>query len=100
MDVHVNAAGSEDFTFAGDHFGSWSYNYVDVRLHIGIPRFANRGKAPIPDGDIGLHNSPVVENECVGDDRIDRALAARMLRLAHPVADDFPTTELHLLAVD
>ncbi len=48
---------------------------------------------------IGLYDSPVIENQRVGDDRINRALAAGALRLTHAIADDFPAAELHLLAI-
>src|SRR6516162_8718501 len=98
--MHVDAAGRDNLTLAGDHLGSRSENDVDVRLHIGIARLAYGGNAPVLDTDVGLHNPPVIENERVGDDGINRALAAGSLRLAHAVADDFPATELHLLAID
>jgi hypothetical protein len=35
----------------------------------------------------------------VGDDRVDRALRARHLRLSHAVADHLAAAELHFLAV-
>ncbi len=62
MDMRVDAAGSDNPTFAGDRLGSRSDDYVDVRLHIGIAGFAYGGNAPVLDADIGLHNSPVIEN--------------------------------------
>src|SRR5260370_37617336 len=48
---------------------------------------------------MGLHISPVIENEGVGDDRINGALAAGTWGLTHAIADDFPASELHLLAI-
>ncbi len=97
--MYIDAASSDDLTFAGNHLGSRSNNYVDVRLHIRIARLANRGNTSVHDRDICLHDSPVIENQSVGDDGINRALAAGTLRLAHTVANDFPASELHLLAV-
>src|SRR5258705_1859743 len=99
MDMHVDATGSDNLAFAGDHLRSGSDNYVDVGLHIGIAGFADDGNTPVLDADIGLHDAPVVENQGVGDHRINRALAARTLRLTHAVADDFPASELQLLAI-
>src|SRR5580704_1429610 len=54
------------------------------------------GKARIE----SLRNSPVIEDECVGDDRINRAVTAGPLGLTHAVPDNFPASELHLLAID
>src|SRR5262245_55530374 len=98
--MRVDPAGSDNAAFACDHLGSRSDNYFDVRLHIGIASLAYCSNTPIPNGNIGLRNSPVVENQRVGDDGIDRALAAGTLRLTHAVADHFPASELHLLAID
>src|SRR4029077_8825073 len=41
----------------------------------------------------------MIKNQGVGDDCIDRSLAARTLRLSHAVTNDFPATEFHLLTV-
>src|SRR5262249_25827662 len=100
MNMDVDATGSNDLTFARDHLGSRADDYLDVWLHVGIAGLAYRGDPPVLDADIGLHNAPVVQNDSIGDDRIDRTLAAGTLRLAHAVADDFSAPELHLLAVD
>src|SRR5580704_2951150 len=100
MDMHIDTAGGDDLPFAGDHLRSRSDNYVDVRLHIRIASFAYGGDTPVFDGNVGFHNSPVIKNQRVGDDSIHRALAAGTLRLTHAVTDDFPTSELHLLAID
>src|SRR5262245_55892059 len=100
VNMRVDATGSDDAAFPGDHLGARTDDYGDMRLHIGIASFAYGGDAPVLDADIGLHDSPVIDNQRVGDDRIDCALAAGTLRLTHAIADDFPAPELHLLAVD
>src|SRR4029077_725679 len=100
MDMRVDAAGGDNVTFTGDHLGSRSDNDVDVRLHIGIASFACGGTTPVLDADIGLYNSRVIENQRVSDHCINRALAARTLRLTHAVANNFPASELHLLTID
>src|SRR5260221_650547 len=84
MDMYIDATGRDNVTFAGDHLGSRSDDYIDVRLHIGIASLAFAGNTPFLDWDVSLHYSPVIENQGVGDDRIDRALAARTLRLTNP----------------
>src|SRR5262244_2990128 len=98
--MHIDAAGSDDLTFARNYLSSWSNNYVDVGLHIGIASFADRCNTAVLDGDIAFHNSPVIQDQRVGDDRINRALTAGTLRLAHAVADDFSASELDLLAIN
>src|SRR5260370_4901787 len=100
MDMHVDTTSSDNLTFAGDHLGSRSDYYCAFWLHIGIASFAQGGNTSVPNCNIGFHNSPVIENQRVGDDRINRALSAGTLRLTHAVADDFPASELHLLAID
>src|SRR5215510_1951152 len=98
--MRVDTTGSDDAAFPGDHLGTRTDNYGDMRLHIGIAGLAYGGNTPVLDADIGLHDSPVIDNQRVGDDRIDCALAAGTLRLTHAVAYDFPASELHLLAID
>src|SRR5262249_8199641 len=61
--------------------------------------FADSGNPTIPSADIGLHNSPVIENQCVGYHRVHRTIVAGTLRLTHTVADDLPASEFHFLAV-
>src|SRR5262245_48734675 len=46
MHMYVNAAGSNDLPFPGNHFRSGADNYVNVRLNIGISRLADAGNAP------------------------------------------------------
>src|SRR5262249_9744563 len=65
----------------------------------GIAGLADGGDTPILDADIGLHDPPMIENERIGDHRIDCAILTRTLRLAHAVADDFAAAELHLFPV-
>src|SRR5215471_12164021 len=100
MDVCVDAAGSNNLSFARDCLGSWSNNDVNVWLHIRVTCFPDGCDQTIPDGDIGFHNSPVVQNQGVGDDRIDGALATRALRLAHAITNDLSPSELHLFTVN
>src|SRR5262252_7533624 len=100
MNVCVDSTGSDDLPFAGDHFSSWSNNYVNLRLHIGITGFTDTCNASIFNSNVSLHDSPMIENQRIGNHSIDGTLATRPLRLAHAIANDFPPSELHLVAVD
>src|SRR4029077_16893356 len=99
VDVNVNPSGSNDFAFAGNHLSSWSDHYVDVRLHIRIASFADGSNVSVLDGDIGLHNAPMVQDHCVGNNRINCALPASTLRLSHAITNDLPASKLDLLAI-
>ena len=48
---------------------------VDAGLDVGIAGLADGCDAAVVDADIGLHDAPVVEDQRVGDDGVDRALA-------------------------
>src|SRR6476620_2306069 len=41
----------------------------------------------------------MIKNQSVGDDCINRSLAARTLRLSHAITNNFPAAELHLLTI-
>jgi hypothetical protein len=99
MDVGVEAAGGEDFSLPGDHFGARTDDDGDVGLDVRIAGLADRVHLAVLDADVGFHDPPVVEDQRVGDDRVDRALAVGDLALAHAVADHLAAAELHFLAV-
>src|SRR5579871_2190651 len=100
MNVRVEAAGSEDFAFPGDHFGAGSDDDADAGLNVRIAGFADGRDVSALDADVGLDDSPVVEDERVGDDRVDGALPVADLALSHAVADHLAAAEFHFLAVD
>ena len=56
--------------------------------------------APIAQAYIRLIDPSMIDDQSIGDDRIDSSLRAGCLRLAHTVADHFAATELHLFAVE
>ena len=99
VDVRVEAAGGEDLAFARDHLGAGADHDGDVRLDVGIAGLADGGDLAVLQADVGLHDAPVVEDQRIGDDGVDRALLVGDLRLAHAVADHLAAAELHLLAV-
>ena len=100
MNMAVDAAGGEDLALAGDDLGAGADDDIDAGLHVGIAGLADLGDAAVGDRDIGLDDAPVVDDQRVGDDGVDRALGLRRLRLAHAVADHLAAAEFHFLAVD
>ncbi len=99
MDVGVEAAGGEDLAFARDHFRARPDDDGHIRLDVWVARLADAKDEPVLDPDVGLHDPPMVEDNGVGDDGVDRAAGARRLRLPHAVADHLAAAELHLLAI-
>ena len=70
----VKAAGRKDFAFASDHFGAGpdddGHAGLDVRI-AGLPDGVN---VAILDADVGFDDAPMVEDQRVGDNGVDRAL--------------------------
>src|SRR5258706_481883 len=96
----VDAAGGQDLAFAGDRLGARTDDDVDAGLDVGIAGLADAGDAAVPEADIGFDDAPMVEDQGVGDHRVDGALGAGPLALPHAVADHLAAAELDLLAVD
>ena len=99
MDMRVEAAGGEDLAFARDHFGAGADDDGDAGLDVRIAGLADRRDQPVLQADIGLHDPPMVEDDGVGDDRVDGAARVGRLRLTHAVADHLAAAEFHLFAV-
>ena len=99
MDVAVDAARGDDLAFAGDRLGARADHDVDLGLDVGVAGLADADDAAVLQADIGLDDAPVIDDQRVGDDGVDRALRARALALAHAVADHLAAAELHFLAV-
>ncbi len=66
----------------------------------GLPALPIRVDAAVQEGDVGLDDAPMVDDQRVGDDGVDRPLGLRGLGLAHAVADHLAAAELDLLAID
>ncbi len=100
MDVRVEPAGGEDLALAGDHFGRRADDDGHARLDVGIARLADGDDPAVLQPDIGLDDAGHrIDDQRVGDHRIDRPARARHLALAHAVADHLAAAELHLLAI-
>ncbi len=82
MNMGVEAAGGEDFALAGDHLGAGADDDGDVGLNVGIAGFADGKNVAILDADVGLDDAPMVDDQRVGDDGVDRALPIGDLAIA------------------
>ena len=100
MDMRIDAACCQDFSFAGDDLGAGADHDIDAGLDVGIAGLADPRDAAIPDRQIRLDDAPVIDDQRVGDDRIGRAFGLGRLRLSHAVADHLAAAELDLFAVD
>src|SRR5690606_31803966 len=99
VDMGVYPARRQDHALAGDHFGGAADSDGHARLDIRVAGLADGGDAPVLEADVGLDDAPVVEDQRVGDDRVDH-LSGAQLALAHAVADDLAASELHFVAID
>ncbi len=99
VDVRVDAAGGQDLALAGDHLGAGADDDVHAGLHVRVAGLADARDAAVRMRDVGLDDAPMVDDQRVGDDGVDRALRLAALGLAHAVADHLAAAELHLLAV-
>ena len=73
VDVRVEAAGREDLALARDRLRARADDDRHARLRIGIAGLADGRDAPVPQTDISLVDAGVVDDQRVGDDRVDGA---------------------------
>ena len=94
--------GGEDLALAGDHVGRRPDHQVgvDAVRDVGVAGAAERDDPPVAQADVGLHDAPVVEDDRVGDDGVEGALARGWRRLRHRLADRLAAAEDRLLAAD
>src|SRR5690606_22817651 len=69
-----------------------------VRLDVRVARLANGRDTPVLDADVGLDDAPVIDDQGIGDQRVDH-LGGQQLALAHAVTNDLATAELHFFAI-
>ena len=99
MNVGVEAAGGEDLAFAGDHLGARPDDDGDTGLNVRIAGLADGVDVAVLEADIALYDPPMIDDQHIGDDGVDRALLVGDLALAHAVADHLAAAEFHLLAI-
>src|SRR5690348_15323699 len=100
MNVSIDATGSHDLALGCNDFGAGSDDDVNARLDVGIASFAYCADPPVADANVGLHDTPVIENDCIGDHGVNGAGRAAQLALTHAVTDDLTAAELYLLTVN
>src|SRR3982074_3433388 len=100
MDVAVEASRGEDFALARDNVGAGTDDDGHAGLDVRIAGLADGADIAFLDGDIGLYDSPMIDNQRIGDDGIGRPLLVGDLGLAHAVTDHLAAGEFQLLAVD
>ena len=100
MNVRIDAAGREDVAFTGDRFGSWPHHDGHPFLGVGVACLPDSHDAAVLQADIRFDDAPPVENQGVGDHRVNGACGPGCLGLAHAVTNDFAAAEFHLIAVN
>ena len=101
MDVRIDAARGDDFSFAGDRFRARADDHSgsDAAHDVGIAGLADSHDASAADSDVGLDDSPVVHDHRVGDHHIESAvLRSGRGGLAHAVAQHFAAAEFGFVA--
>src|SRR5258705_9649087 len=104
MNVAVYSAGSNDQVLARHHFSGRADDQFRIHaLHrVRIAGLADFHDAATLDSDIAFHDPPVIDDQGVRDDEIERSwevLSPGVAALAHPVANDFAATKSDLVAV-
>ena len=99
MDVRIETAGRENLALTRDYLGARADDNRHIRLDIGIAGFADRVNPSLFQSDVGFDDAPMVEDQRIGDHRVDRALPIGDLALPHAIADHLAAAELHLLAI-
>ena len=100
MNVGIDAAGGGDQPFTSDGFGTGTDDDSHARLHVRVAGLTDTADAAVLDADVSLDDTPVIDDQRIGDHGVHRTLGLSPLRLAHAVADHLAAAEFHFLAVD
>jgi hypothetical protein len=76
MDVAVDAPGGQDFALAGDGLCSRTDHDVDAGLNVGIAGLADGSDTTVAQPYVRLDDAGVVDDQRVGNDRVDGSLCA------------------------
>src|SRR5271155_3990987 len=99
MDMCIDSARRQYQAFPRDDLGRRSYRDRDSGLHVRVAGLPDAPDAALFQPDIGFDDSPMVDDERVGDHRV-RDGGADALALAHAVPDDLAAAKFHFLAID
>ena len=100
VDVGVDAASREDVPLTGNGFSARSDGDGHPIADVGIARFADGADAAVFEAHISFDNAPPIQDQGVGDHRVNGTRSAAGLALAHAITDDLAAAELHLIAID
>jgi hypothetical protein len=98
-DVAVDAARGDDVALAADDLGAGADDDVHARLRVGVACFADGCDAPGLEADVGLEDAGVVDDQGVGQHRVDGAASVGALALRHAVTDGLAPAKLDLFAI-
>src|SRR5450830_659506 len=98
MNMGIDAASGDDHAFTGNDFGGTADGHGDVGLDVGIAGLADAGNLATFDTDVGLDDTPMIDNHRVGDDGIHYIFVIA-LRLPHAVANDLAAAEFDFLTI-
>ena len=74
MDVCIDTTRRKYLAFPCNHLRSRADDDVHFRLGIGISRLTNGSNTPVFYAHIGFDDPPIIHNECVRNNGIDRLL--------------------------
>ena len=103
MNVGVDPTRGDNLALTGDHFSRGTNHQFRINAghRIRVACFAHFDNAPILNADITLDNAPVVDNQRIGNDKVEHPLIARgPATLPHPIADHLAATKGNLIAID
>ena len=69
--MRINSTSSNDLALTGNHFSSWTNYYRDSILNIRVSCLANTNYSSIVNSNICLNNTPVIQNESIGNYQIN-----------------------------
>ena len=70
VNMRINTACSENTVLTSDDLCAGSNHNINARLRIRITRFTDGVNPPIFQSNVCFDNSPVVNNDCIGNHRI------------------------------
>ena len=100
MNMGVDATCREDFSFSGNNLCAWANNDGDARLRIGITGLADGSNAAVFQTHISFHNAPVIDDQGIGDHRINRTRSTSDLALTHAIPDNLAAAEGYFFTMD
>ena len=99
VNMRIDAAGCQNLPLPGDRLGTGTDEDIDAFLRIRITGLADTRNTPVLDADVGLDDTPVIEDQGIGDDHIDDIRRFK-LALPHAITNHLAAAEFHLVAIN